>query len=78
MDHRQTPCADSDFSGYSDKPAYAPVTGEHKIPWPPQSTLHKQPADTMYYLLAGMLVFMWFLVVVGFVTIVTTVVRWLF
>lgn len=40
MDHRQTPCPDSDFSGYSDKRHY---TGEHTIPWPPPS-IHRHPS----------------------------------
>lgn len=39
MDYRQTPCADSDFSGYTDKPGY---TGEHSISWPP-SAMHRHP-----------------------------------
>jgi hypothetical protein len=74
MDHRQTPCADSDFSGYSDKPAYAPVTGEHKIPWPPKTTLHRHPSDFAIWIIFALLFFVAVCAVLGFLAVV----QWLF
>jgi hypothetical protein len=74
MDYRQTPCADTDFAGYSDKTAYAPVTGEYKIPWPPKSTLHRHPSNWMFWVVLAIAA-MW--AVCGIVGLVV-VVRWLF
>ncbi len=74
MDHRQTPCPDSDFSGYSDKPAYAPVTGEHKIPWPPPSPLHKHPSTWAVWLV---LLVTWFWMVCGIIGL-WGILKWLF
>lgn len=71
MDHQQTPCADSDFAGYTDKTAYAPVTGEYKIPWPPATTLHRHPSNWMMWVVLAILVFWTICGVVGLWRIIT-------
>jgi hypothetical protein len=88
VDHRQTPCADSDFTGHRETQAYAPplgdrmtldasapiVTGEYKIPWPPKSTLHRHPSNWMFWVVLAIVV-MW--AVCGIVGLVV-VMQWLF
>ena len=48
MDHRQSPCADSDFQVYVPGKSY---TGEHTIAWPPPS-MHRHPSTVMAPLVA--------------------------
>ena len=78
MDHRVTPCHDEDFSGYVEttQPAKV-VTGEYKIPWPPQN-VHRHPSTFASPITAigcvATLFALWFVFVIGLVEIG----RWLF
>jgi len=78
VDHRVTPCHDEDFSGYVPTREVAKVvTGEHKIPWPPNN-VHRHPSTFASPLTAmgcvATFFALWFVFVVGLVEVG----RWLF